>query len=469
MRRALFTTLVIIVLSPSPRSYASTLPYSRDARVRKTPPPAANQHPDLQAGDTPKPAPITHYSLPPKKEREAVQLAKTGRRIFLGEFITETIVLLLLLRTGWAAKFRDWAEHVSARRLIQAAIFWPLLLLTLAAALLPFQIWGHILVRSYGLSVQSWISWTLDWIKAEAVSIVVVASVGSLGATAIRRSPRRWWLAAWAVSIPLIIFGVYAEPFVIEPLFFDFRPLAAAHPALTEKVQQTAARADITIPRNKILEMLASKKVSEVNAYVAGIGNSKRVVFWDTLLARTDDNGALFTFGHELGHYALDHAWQYIGLCAIGLVIGYPLLAWIFAAVFRRFGEGWRVQSAHDWVAIAALLLIVNVAQVAFMPLQNFVTRHFEHQADVYGLEISHGSIPDAPQAAARLFQVLGEANLEEPAPSRSTVFWFYSHPPIADRIKFALHYDPWSTGQKPQFNFAPPAAPPAAPSAPPH
>jgi Zn-dependent protease with chaperone function len=464
MRRVLFVTHALIAVCLASPCYANNSAHSREQGDRGT-----GATPALQVAVAPELPPITHYSLPPKKEREAVQLAKMGRRIFLGEFITETVVLLLLLSAGWVAKFRDWAERVNTRRIIQAAIFWPLLLLALDASVLPFQIWGHTLVRSYGLSVQSWFSWELDWIKAEGVSIVVVAFVGWLAAAAIWRSPRRWWLAAWAVSLPLIIFGVYAEPFVIEPLFFDFRPLAEEHPALTEKIQQTAARAGITIPQNKIFEMLASKKVSEVNAYVAGIGNSKRVVFWDTLLARTDDNGALFTFGHELGHYALDHAWQYIGLCAIGLAIGYPLLAWISAAVLRRFGEGWRVQSAHDWVAIAVLLLIVNVAQVAFMPLQNFITRHFEHQADLFGLEISHGSIPDAPQAAARMFQVLGEANLEEPSPSHSTVFWFYSHPPIADRINLALHYDPWSSGQKPQFNFAPPAAPRTAPSKPPH
>jgi Zn-dependent protease with chaperone function len=185
------------------------------------------------------------------------------------------------------------------------------------------------------------------------------------------------------------------------------------------------------------------------------------VVFWDTLLARTDESGALFTFGHELGHYALNHAWKYIGICTLGMGIGYPLLTWVFGAVLRRYGERWRVRAPHDWVALAALFLIVNVAQVAQMPLQNVITRHFEHQADVFGLELIHGAVPDAPQAAARMLQVLGEANLEEPSPSSWNVFWFYSHPPIADRINFALHYDPWSAGQSPQFIFAPPSASP--------
>jgi Zn-dependent protease with chaperone function len=402
--------------------------------------------------------------LPPEKERQAIALARTGRRIFFGEFFTETLVLVLLLFGGWAAKYRDWAERVSTRRIVQAAVFWPLLLLSLDVPLVPFQIWDHSLVRSYGLSVQGWLSWALDSMKEEVVSIAIVTFVGWLAAVLIRRSPRRWWLAAWAVSIPLVILGVYAEPLVIEPLFFDFRPLAESHPALTEKVQQTAARAGVTIQQSQILEMLASRKVNWINAYVAGIGNSKRVVFWDTLLARTDDTGALFTFGHELGHYALNHAWQYIGVSVIGFAIGYPVLAWIFAAVLCRYGDRWRVRAPYDWVALAALLLIVNFGQFAFMPIQNAITRHFEHQADLFGLELLHGAVPNAPQAAAQMFQVLGESNLEEPAPSRLAVFWFYSHPPIADRINFALTYDPWSAGQQPQFKFLPPA-PPTAPS----
>jgi Zn-dependent protease with chaperone function len=253
-----------------------------------------------------------------------------------------------------------------------------------------------------------------------------------------------------------MILGVYAEPFLVEPLFYDFRPLAEAHPALAQKVQQTAARAGIAIPQIQILEMNASRKLNWVNAYVAGIGNSKRVVFWDTLLSRTDESGALFTFGHELGHYALNHAWKYIGICALGMAIGYPFLAWVFGAVLRRYGNQWRIRAPHDWAALAALFLLVNVGQVALMPLQNLITRHFEHQSDVFGLELVHGAVPDAPHAAARMLQVLGEANLEEPSPSSWNVFWFYTHPPIADRINFALHYDPWAAGQPPKFIFAP-------------
>jgi STE24 endopeptidase len=80
------------------------------------------------------------------------------------------------------------------------------------------------------------------------------------------------------------------------------------------------------------------------------------------------------------------------------------------------------------------------------------VSRYFEHQADVFGLEVIHGLVPDAPQVAARADEILGAVDLEEPHPSPLAVFWFYDHPPIAQRLEFSLHYDPWGQRRKPEF-----------------
>jgi STE24 endopeptidase len=75
-----------------------------------------------------------------------------------------------------------------------------------------------------------------------------------------------------------------------------------------------------------------------------------------------------------------------------------------------------------------------------------------EHQADKYGLEVIHGLVPDAPVVAAHSFQVLGEVDLEEPNPSTAVKFWFYNHPPLDERMRFAQSYDPWSEGRAPEF-----------------
>jgi Zn-dependent protease with chaperone function len=397
-------------------------------------------------------APVTHYTLPPEKLRQAVALARTGRRLYFAEFFTGLLALLIILRVGWAAKLRDWATRATRRTFLQAAIFCPLLVLTLDLARLPFHIWGHAVLRGYGLSVQGWISWLLDWMKEEAITLVIATLAGWLLYKLIRHSPRRWWMGAWAAAVLLIIAGFYVEPLVIEPLFYDFRPLAESHPQLVRDVEQTIARVGVVIPEDRILEMIASSKVNELNAYVSGIGSTKRIVFWDTLLARTDEPQTLSVFGHELGHYVLGHAWKGIVLSAIGLGISLPILAWLFAAVLRKWESLWYVRAPQDWTSLAVLLLLILVFQFATTPVDNAVSRYIEHQADVFGLEVIHGIVTDSPQVAAEAFQILGEANLEEPDPSPAVVFWFYTHPPIADRIGFALSYDPWSTGGSPQF-----------------
>ena len=87
-----------------------------------------------------------------------------------------------------------------------------------------------------------------------------------------------------------------------------------------------------------------------------------------------------------------------------------------------------------------------------FTPIDNAFSRHIEHQADQYGLEVVHGIVPDAPEVAAHAFQVLGEVDLEEPSPSWLVKIWFYDHPPIDERMEFSRTYDPWAKGQSPEF-----------------
>ena len=397
-------------------------------------------------------APITRYTLSPEKTRQAQALARTGRRLYFAEFFWALLILWLALRTGWAAKIRDWATRAASNSFLQALIFCPLLVLTLDFGALPLHAWAHRVLRGYGLSVQPWSSWFLDWMKAEVITLILATFAGWILFLLIRRSPRRWWIGAWVGAVLLIIVGVYVQPLIIEPLFYDFHPLSESHPQLVRDVEQTIARAGISIPENRILEMVASQKLNETNAYVSGIGNAKRVVFWDTLLARTNEPQALSVFGHELGHYALGHVWKGIVLSAIGLAFALPLLAWLFNGTLRKWESIWYVRHPEDWTALAVMLLLISILQFVATPINNAASRYIEHQADVYGLEVTHGIIPNSQQVAAQTDQILGETNLEDPDPSPYVVFWFYTHPPIAERLDFALHYDPWSNGGTPEF-----------------
>jgi len=105
-----------------------------------------------------------------------------------------------------------------------------------------------------------------------------------------------------------------------------------------------------------------------------------------------------------------------------------------------------------DLASLPVMILLLTVFGFLFTPVSNAYSRHLEHQADQYGLEVVHGIVPDAPQVAAHSFQLLGEIDLSEPSPSEAVKIWFYDHPTLDERILFAQTYDPWDKGQSPAF-----------------
>jgi len=268
----------------------------------------------------------------------------------------------------------------------------------------------------------------------------------------IRKSQRRWWLYFWLATVPLIILGAVAEPLILEPLFFKFTPLANAQPHLAERIENVVKRAGLEIPQNRMYVMNASSKLKAVNAYASGLGATKRVVVWDTALQRLTEDEILFVFGHEMGHYVLGHVRNGIlfscGVLLFFLFLAYRILHWMLA----RWGESWGIRGADDLASLPVFILLLMVFGFLFTPISNAYSRHLEHQADQYGLEVIHGLVPNAPVVAAHAFQVLGEVDLEEPNPSTAVKLWFYNHPPLDERMRFAQTYDPWSQGRAPEF-----------------
>jgi Zn-dependent protease with chaperone function len=106
----------------------------------------------------------------------------------------------------------------------------------------------------------------------------------------------------------------------------------------------------------------------------------------------------------------------------------------------------------EDWASLPVLLLLLSVFLFVINPVGSAFSRYLEHQADQYGLEVTHGLTPDSGQIAAQAFQVLGEVGLSDPDPNPINVFLFYGHPPISDRVRFCLTYDPWSSGGEGEF-----------------
>jgi STE24 endopeptidase len=395
---------------------------------------------------------VTAYTLPPELYRKARDLGRFRFRFALIDFLYGVFILWVILSWGFGPKFRDWAEGVSRNRLVQAAIFAPLLILTMDILGLPSDIYENSVNRKYGLSVQSWGSWFWDWSKGQFLAVVLGIVLVSILYGVIRSSPRRWWFYFWLASLPIAVVLVFLQPLILDPMFHKFEPLQQKDPALTASLETMVARAGENIPPQRMFWMGAEEKTTELNAYVTGIGPSKRIVVWDNTIAKMNTPQIVFVAGHEMGHYVLGHIWKGLVFAAIFLFVlfylGFRTMGWFL----QRWGKGWGVRGVHDWASLPALLLLLSVYSFIASPVSSAVSRYFEHQADQYGLEVTHGLTPDSGQVAAQSFQILGEVDLSDPDPNPVDVFMFYSHPAIPERIRFALSYDPWGKGEQPEF-----------------
>jgi len=410
---------------------------------------AARVHRQANSSGSPK---NDEYHLSRDRYEKAVAYSRASYTLYFGSFVLVVGVLLILLRSGVAARYRDWAEGATDKRWGQAFIFVPLLLVTVDLFELPLRAYWHSLSLHYQMSVQSWSSWLADWGK-ERLLMLGFGLIVAIGLSfAIRRSPRRWWLYSWLVALPLAAFFVFIAPWFIDPLFNTFEPLQATHPELVASITKLTQRAGVPIPPERMFLMKASQKTTAIDAYVTGLGASKRVVIWDTTIQKTTPEETLFIVGHELGHYVLGHIWKGFLFFAVMLLAGcYALFRALHGALGRWSGE-WRIYGAEDWASFAVLFLLVELGIFLATPIGNAFSRMQEHAADVYGLEVTHGIIANSSEVAARSFQILGEEDLADPDPSPFITLWLYSHPPLAERLAFAYDYDPWDRGEQPKY-----------------
>jgi STE24 endopeptidase len=395
---------------------------------------------------------VDQYTLSHERYEKAIAYAKAEYTLYFVSVFYGAVILVLILRLGIAAKFRDLAQRLTENQTLQSIVFTPLLILLIDLLNLPLRICWHMLSLHYQQSIQGWGSWMGDWVKEELIGIAIAIVLAMILFAVIRRSPRRWWLHFWFASVPIVLFLIFIMPWYIDPLFHKFRPLQESHSQLVTAIEKLSERAGVPIPPERVFLMEASVKTNQLNAYVNGVGASKQVVIWDTTINKTTQDETLFVVGHELGHYVLGHVWQGFLFFSAGLLLalylGYRALFWIL----DRWGKSWKVYGQADLAALAVLLLVLEVLSFAASPIENGFSRMQEHNADIYGLELIHGSIPNSERVAAHAFQVMGEIDLSDPNPSPFIRFWLYGHPPLAERLVFAHTYDPWSKGKPPKY-----------------
>lgn len=364
--------------------------------------------------------------------------------------IYELIVLGAILATGWSKRLRNVAARLVPWRYARASVWF--VFLSLTTSVLYFPLWyygGFVVPHQFGLTHQSLPAWLGDLGKGIGVDLAIGMVLAPLVILAMRMF-KRWWIAIWLGSIPLMIAGVVIWPLFVDPLFNKFVPLQDTH--LRQLLLDEASRAGIE--GGRVFEVDKSKQTNEMNAYVTGIGPSKRIVLWDTLLAKMDDGEILAVMGHEMGHYKLNHLWK-----GLSFAIFISLITSFFAQFF--FDRGvvrWRLaEERGDPATLPLLLAIVSALTFLLSPAISGFSRYTEHEADVFSLELTHDKL-----AAASSFVKLAEDSKVNPTPTPLMKWWRYSHPPLAERVRFALEWQPPTSAPDAKSDTAPPATRPA-------
>jgi Zn-dependent protease with chaperone function len=420
------------------------------AQADQTKPAAENELRQLE--EKQRPSTEQAYSLSPEKLAEAKALNRIRVWVAIAGSVWGLIVLWGLLATGTATRLDVWTREMLKPRWVQGIGFFAIVLVILALMDLPLGVIAHAASLKYHVSVQRWGPWFLDNAKGLGVSLGIGVPVALFLNWVVRKSPRHYWIWIWLISVPLVLISVFLAPVVLDPIFNKYSPLEATHPALVSKLEEVVTRTGTKIPPSRMFLMKASEKSNGINAYVTGIGSSKRFVMWDTTMDRMPDDEIMFIFGHESGHYVLNHIPKGLALMMAGLLFMFWVCSHLAEWMVRRFGESWKVNAMASRTGFVVLFFAFSIGNFVSMPVGNAVSRHFEHEADVYGQEAIHGLVADPQKTAVSAFNHMGEAWLEDPDPNAFVEFWLDSHPSVQKRAEFAEHYDPWADGGSGEF-----------------
>jgi len=379
---------------------------------------------------TPEPASEKEKQFEVRVTPEMLRHSRINESIYFGGTLYGIATLLLLLPTGFSAKMRDLAERLTRRRFVASMLYILFFGIALAVLEFPLTYYADFYVpHQFDLSNQSFVSWLLDQTKAFAVTVAILAPLGALALQGIRKI-KRWWVVLWLASIPLSVFFVIIAPVFLDPIFNKFTKLQ--DPVLERMLLDEASRAGIE--GSRVFQVDKSKQTKTMNAYVTGLGPTKRIVIWDTLLAKMTREEVLVVMAHEMGHYVLNHVWKGLAFSVVISLISFLLGQQFYDRGLARWGARWRTREPGDPATVPWLLLIAAVIGFFLAPVTSAFSRYVEHEADVFGLELTHMNEP-----MATAFKKLAEDSKQNPEPSRFVELWHYSHPSTNERIRFAL------------------------------
>ncbi len=376
----------------------------------------------------------------PEPSEKALAYYRSGNVLWVVETMWGLLIPALFLFTGLSARIRAWAQRFGKKWFFVISLYF-LIFSTLTFVLdLPLDYYaGYVREHAYELSTQTFGKWSSDTLKGLLVGLVIGVLFLWAPYLLLRKSPRRWWLYTGLLAIPFLLVMILIQPIWIAPLFNKFEPMKDK--ALEASILRLAERAGIE--GGRVFEVNKSEDTKRVNAYVAGLGATKRIVLWDTAIAKLDESELLFVMGHEMGHYVLGHIWKLLFFYSILIIAAlyavHRTAGWLINRYKHRFG----FDQLADIASLPLLMLLLSIYSFLVMPIALAYSRHIEHEADRFGLEITQSN-----HAAATAFVKLQTENLAVPRPGLLFKLWREGHPTLGDRVDFCNNYRPWEKNE---------------------
>jgi STE24 endopeptidase len=345
----------------------------------------------------------------------------------------EWLFYFLILIFGVSRAFERWAKGTTKVGFLQTAIYLFWLSLVSYIAIFPLQFISYKVSTTYNISTQTFSMWMKDELTDFWVNFLLTFIIVSVLYALIKRFKKRWWLAAWALSVPFSIFMMFVQPVLIDPLYNDFYPLQDKE--LEAQILDIASKANI--PAENVFEVDMSEKTNALNAYVTGIGSNSRIVLWDTTLEQLEDGEILFVMAHEMAHYVEKHIYIgiaiYIVLSFIGLYIAARLMNWIVS----KYSDEMKISDVSNLSSLPLFLMITSMLMFAVSPFSNWISRYEETRADRYAIEMTQDK-----ESAISSFQKLSKVGLSQVNPPLLVKIFRYGHPTMLERLNMLEEYE---------------------------
>ncbi len=364
-------------------------------------------------------------AVDPQRLARSADYTLAKSRLGRVESLVSSVLALVFLFAGGLSVYDRFVQSLGLSFVLSGVVFFVGIQLALQVLDIPFSLIRTFhLEKRFGFNRSTGALWLADLAKSTLLASVLMAAVVAGALALVQHSPRFWWLWVWAFFALVTLFLLYLSPYVIEPLFFKFSPVA--RPELAAAIEALMARTGLRV--SAVQQVDASKRSGHSNAYFTGIGRVKRIVLFDTLLAQMTDREILAVLAHEVGHWKKGHIRNRLLTAEIisllGCVTAYGMLtlgvlpAWL----------GLDGSSFHAQVVI--LVFVFSLAGFFFQPLSNALSRRHEWQADHFAAQLT-----EDPEALATALVKLSRENLANLHPHPLYAWFSYSHPPVVARV----------------------------------